>query len=424
MRPTPPLRPEFAPPLDLAWVRAQFPALADGTVFMDNAGGGQVLRTVAERIADYLLHTNVIHGAPNAVSRRSEARALETSARMALLMNAADPAEVVMGPSSTQLEQNLALAMSEQFQAGDEIVVGNAEHYANVEPWERLARQRGVVVRQWPLNASTWRLELSDLAPLMTPRTKLVAFTQVSNVIGSVQDVGAAARFIHERGALVFVDGVAAAPHRAIDVTGWDVDYYVFSLYKVFGPHHAALYGRRELLLKLKGINHSFFPETLIPYKLQPGNTNHELGWGCTAVIDYLEELGARHGAPAGATPRQRIEAAFAAIAAHESGLCARLLDWLATQPRVRLFGPASAAPDARVPTLSFTIDGVPSADVPRRLGEMDIAIRSGDFYARHLMPALGLAPDPGVIRVSLAHYNTPEEVDRLIGALGGVLAG
>lgn len=414
-----------APLLDLPWVRAQFPALADDFIYMDNAGGGQVLRTVAERVSDYLLSTNVIHGAPNAVSRRAEARAQETAARMALLMNAADPLEVVMGPSSTQLEQNLALAMGlgDQFAPGDEIVVGNAEHYANVEPWERLARQRGVVVRQWPLNPATWRLELDDLAPLMNARTKLVAFTQVSNVIGSVQDVGATARFIHDRGALVLVDGVAAAPHRAIDVTGWGVDYYVFSMYKVFGPHHAALYGRRELLLGLKGINHSFFPETLIPYKLQPGNTNHELGWGCTAVVDYLEALGARHGAPADASPRQRIEAAFAAIAAHEAALGARLLGWLRAQPRARLFGPASADAAVRVPTISFTLEGVPSAEVPRRLGELNIGVRSGDFYARHLMPTLGLAPDPGVVRVSLAHYNTPAEVDRLVEALDRILA-
>lgn len=407
-------------PYDLPWVRRQFPALEDGWVFFDNAGGSQVLAGVPERIAEYLLHTYVIHGVQHELSRRSGERFRQASERLALLMNAADPSEVVMGPSSTQLQQNLGLAMAGRFEPGDEVIVGGAEHYANVEPWERL-RAHGVVVKLWPVHPDSWKLELADLARIMTPRTKLVAFTQVSNVLGTLQDVRAVADFVHARGAEVFVDGVAAAAHRAIDVRAWDVDYYVFSLYKVFGPHHAALYGRREKLLELKGVNHSFFPEDLIPYKLQPGNANVELSWGSTAVIDYLEELGARHGAATG-TPRQRIEAAFAAIATHEAALGGRLLEWIRSEPRVRLFGRPTAAPEERVPTISFTIEGLDTAQLPRLLGERRVAIRNGDFYARHLMTQLSVPPDPGLIRVSMAHYNSMEEVDRLISDIENIM--
>lgn len=410
----------MTPSFDLAWVRGQFPALEDGWAFFDNAGGSQVLARVAERVAEYLLHTNVIHGVPHELSRRSETRFRQASERLAVLMNAADPSEVVMGPSSTQLQQNLGLAMSPHFGPGDEIIVGGAEHYANVEPWERL-RERGVIVRLWPIHPETWKLELADLGRLMSPRTRLVAFTQVSNVLGTLQDVRTVADFVHARGAEVFVDGVAAAAHRAIDVRAWDVDYYVFSIYKAFGPHHAALYGRRNKLLALKGINHSFFPEDLIPYKLQPGNANAELSWGSTAIVDYLEELGSRHGATGGSA-REKIETAFGAIAAHEEALCAHFLGWLRGQPHVRLYGVADSGATERVPTLSFTIEGIDPADVPRRLGERRIAVRSGDFYARHLMTQLGLPPNPGLIRVSMAHYNTMSEVERLVDALAGLL--
>ncbi|MEO8702789.1 MAG: cysteine desulfurase-like protein [Kofleriaceae bacterium] len=386
--------------LDLARVRAAFPALASGFVYFDNAGGSQTLGGVANRVRDYLLTTNVQLGASYAVSVASGERVHEAVAATAHHFGGADPREVVIGPSTTQLLHNLALAM--RFEPGDEIVISEADHHANVGPWQR----RGVTVRTWPLDRETLRLEPRGLLPLLGPRTRLVCFAHVSNLLGSIHSVAALTRLVHDHGAQVCVDGVAFAPHRALDVRAWDVDYYVFSFYKVFGPHLAALYGKRALLERLDGINHPFIDS--LPYKLQPGNLNFELAHGVTGIYDYLDSLG-------GAT------SAFSAIAAHEETLAERLLAFLRERPGVRIWGEAGADRTLRVATISFTVDGRPPESIVRAIDARGIGIRHGDFYAKGVTQALGLAPT-GVIRVSMAHYNTLAEVDRLTAALDPLL--
>lgn len=395
------------PALDLARVRAAFPALASGFVFLDNAGGSQTLGRVADRVRDYLLTTNVQLGASYEVSRAASARVAAAAAAVARVVNAADPGEIVLGPSTTQLLGNLALAMRGQLRPGDELVVSRAEHAANVGPWLRLAAATGAVVRWWPVDPATHRLEPQGLTPLLSPRTRLVAFTHVSNLVGSIHDVAAITALAHAHGAHVVVDGVAYAPHRAIDVRGWDVDYYVLSAYKVYGPHLAALYGKRALLAALDGINHDFITDA--PYKLQPGNLNFELAHGFAGVLDYLDDLGG----PA---------AAFDAIAAHEEALAAPLLAYLAARRDVRVLGEPTADRARRVPTISFTVAGRAPAAIVEAIDRHGIGIRHGDFYARLLAADLDLAPG-GVVRVSMAHYNTPAEIARLIAALDAALA-
>lgn len=402
--------------LDVGFVRQQFPSLSSGTVFFDNAGGSQILGRVVDRISDYLLTTNVQHGATYAVSQTATARIAEAQARTATLLNAASADEVVMGPTSTVLLQWLARAMSSSLAPGDEVIVSRADHESNIGPWVGLEAQ-GVVVRTWELRPGAHLLDLDDLAALLTPRTRLVAVTHASNIFGAVQPIAEIARLVHAHGARLCVDGVAFAPHRAVDVQAWDVDYYVLSFYKVFGPHHAVLYGKRPLLLGLDTIYHSFIPKERIPYKLQPGNPNYELSYGSIGIVDYLEELGRRHGAAADATPRLAIETAWTAITAHEAVLATRLLDHLRQRRRVRLIGPESGDAGVRVPTVSFVVDGVDARAIVRRTDALGIGIRHGDFHSRRLVEWLGHGGPAGVVRVSMAHYNTVDEVDRLTAA-------
>jgi cysteine desulfurase family protein (TIGR01976 family) len=393
--------------LDLDAVRAQFPALA-ASVYFDNAGGSQTLRAVAERISDYLLHSNVQLGASYAVSQTAGARVAAAVRATAGYLGAASEREVVIGPSTTQLLHNLALAMASQFRPGDEVVVTAADHEANVGPWKRLAA-RGVGVKVWPLRRETLRLEPEDLASLLGPRTRLVAFAHVSNLLGSIHDVTAITQLCHAHGAQVVVDGVAFAPHRLVEVGAWDVDYYVFSFYKVYGPHLAVLYGKQALLDRLDGINHDFIGNDAGPYKLQPGNLNFELTHGLGGLYDYV----ARLGGPAGF---------FADVAAHEERLVEPLLAYLRSRPDVTIWGEFVADRARRVPTVSFTVrDKAPEAIV-RAVDTRGIGIRHGDFYAKGLVAALGLAERGGVVRVSMVHYNTSAEVARLIEALDAAM--
>jgi cysteine desulfurase family protein (TIGR01976 family) len=408
------------PRLDLTFARAQFPALSpapDAFVYLDNAGGSQVLGTVADRIRDYLLTSSVQLGATYSVATRAAERFAHAHSAMAEYINAARPEEIVFGPSSTILIQTLARAFAPRLGPGDEIIVSRIDHEANIGPWVAL-QSTGATITFWEVNRTSMTLDVADLEALLSPRTRLVVCTQTSNIFGELVPVAAIAATAHRHGAEVCVDGVAFAPHRLIDVRAWDVDYYVFSLYKVFGPHHALLYGRYDRLLALRNQSHHFVPEDRIPGKLQPGNANYELSYGASAIPDYLVHLGERSGAPAGASRRDRMAAAFNAIAAHEQLLAERVLAYLRERRDVRIIGPQSADSALRVPTLSFVVDGVRSEQIVRSIDERGIGIRFGDFYSRRLIEDLGLTSSGGVVRASFAHYNTIADADRLIEGL------
>jgi selenocysteine lyase/cysteine desulfurase len=257
---------------------------------------------------------------------------------------------------------------------------------------------------------------------VMTSRTRLVAVTHASNIFGAIQPIAAISRFVHERNARICVDGVAYAPHRAVDVTAWDVDYYALSFYKVYGPHHAVLYGKYDQLLALDNLYHYFVAKDRVPYKLQPGNPNYELSYGCIGIADYLVDLGHRVGAPAESPRRVAIDTAWSAIADHEAVLAARLLSYLHGRPGVRVLGPVTADRAVRVPTVSFVADGVDSGAIVRHTDTLGLGIRHGDFHSRRLVEWLGYGGASGVVRASLVHYNTVDEVDRLIAALDQVI--
>jgi selenocysteine lyase/cysteine desulfurase len=265
------------------------------------------------------------------------------------------------------------------------------------------------------------RCEPDDLAPLLGPRTRIVAFPHVSNLLGEIADVPRITAMAHAAGARVVVDGVAYAPHRAVDVAGWDVDWYFFSTYKVYGPHMACLYGRADAISELTGPNHFFIPDDDVPYKFEPGGVSHEACAGLVAVGDYLRFLA---GAPGhGPATRDDVDAAFDRMAALETPLVERLIDHLARTDGVRLIGPAHAA-SSRVGTVSFVHPGRASQAISSAVTRRGIGIRHGHMYAYRLCRALGLDPEDGVVRVSLVHYNTMDEIERLIAALDEALPG
>jgi cysteine desulfurase family protein (TIGR01976 family) len=380
-------------PLDLAAIRKQFPALDGEWTFLDNAGGSQILGRAVDAVVDFFRTSNVQLGGSYAPSQLAGARVAEGSRALARWLRC-DADEIVVGGSTTQLLANLALAMSGQFTEGDEIIVTDADHESNIGAWRRIP---GVVVKEWRVDADTLALRLEDLEELITKRTRLCCFTQASNIVGTVHDVAAVTRLCHERGVQVVVDGVAYAPHRRPEVRSWDVDYYVFSIYKIYGPHLAAIYGKRERLGALGGINHFFIDE--LPSKLQPGHVPYELMASLPPVTDYLESLDG------------------AEVVAHETRLAARLLDYLGGVRGVRILGERTASA-ARVPTISFTVDGRHAGEVVRAVDTRRVGIKHGDFYARRLIDRLGLGPRGGVVRASMVHYNSVEEVDRLVAAL------
>ena len=423
LRPAPtPTRMEYhdAAMLDLAFVRCQFPALEQGWTLFDNAGGSAPTRSVIDAVAEFMARWPVQIGASYALSAEAERRVRAGHGAMAEWIGAA-PGTVVLGPSTTANLKLLAAALRPLWAEGDKVVVTNLDHEANVGPWRQL-EAGGIAIEEWRVRPETGALEVEDLELLLDERTRLVVFTHCSNVTGAVLDVAAVTRKVHEAGALVCVDGVAYAPHRRVEVEAWDVDFYVLSLYKTYGPHMGLLYGKRDHWLEARGQYHFFHAEDEVPYKLEPGNPNHELAAALPRVRDYFLELAEHHSLATGQSPARRLEEAYGLICDHEERLAARLIDYLRSKKGVRILGPVSADAAVRVPTISFLVEGRRSSEIPPQLDRRQIAVRWGHFYAYRLVRDLGLLDQDGLVRVSMVHYNTLEEVDRLISALDNVL--
>ncbi|MCK5087113.1 MAG: aminotransferase class V-fold PLP-dependent enzyme, partial [Melioribacteraceae bacterium] len=313
--------------LDLNFVRRQFPSLNGEWIYMDNAGGSQILKSVADNISKYLLNFNVQLGASYKISQTATEAVVEGAAMTAEFINAADQSEVIIGSSTTMLIRILSLCLGRTFRPGDEIIVTNCDHEANIGAWVDL-HQQGIIIKWWKINPDTFKLELRDLKKLMTDKTKLVAATHTSNILGTLNPIKDWAEYVHDNNAFICIDGVAHAPHRAIDVQESGVDFYAFSFYKVYGPHLAMLYGKKELLLNIPGINHFFIGNEDIPYKFQPGSVNYELSYGIIGLRDYFNSFAAAHNF-SGKSFRENVLFTYNLIAEHEEILAARLLDYL-----------------------------------------------------------------------------------------------
>ena len=404
---------------DVRFARGHFPALTDDWALFDNAGGSVPLAGVIERVRDYMSHWQVQLGASYRHSATATALVAEGLRAAERLVNAG-PGEVVLGPSSTMNVRTLSRALRPWFSPGDEIVVTNLDHETNIGAWRELASE-GLVIRECRFDPARLELTLEGLEPILGQRTRLVCFTHCSNVVGRVHDAAAIIRRVHEAGALACVDGVACAPHRRVDVQALDADFYFLSLYKVFGPHLGLLYGKRDLLLRARGQNHFFIPEDDLPYKLEPGNVVHELTAALPAILEYLLALDEHHHPGSPAAEPVRLARVYQDIAAHEATLAAPLLEFLQARPNVRVIG-STVAGAHRAPTVSFVVEGRDSGEIPARLDAERIGIRYGHFYAHRAIEALGRHGRNGVVRGSLVHYNTADEVGRLITALDRLL--
>jgi len=406
--------------LDVDFCRRHFPALAGGWVFMENAGGTLVPQSVIDRTAYYLANCQVQPGEGYPPSTEAAERIAEGREVLAALINA-EPDEIVVGPSTTSNVYVLSHALRPLLSAGDEIVVTDQDHEANSGAWRRL-EAAGAVIREWRMNKDSDDLEIEDLEALLTDRTKLVCLTHCSNIVGLVHDAKAMVARIHQAGALACIDGVAFAPHRRVDVKDLDVDFYLYSPYKVFGPHMGVLYGKRDLLAGLANQGHYFQPEDDFQRRLCPGGANYELSAASAGVGDYLDGVHAQHHPGANAGRQDRLNQVFDLFARHETAMARDIEELLRSRPGVRLVGQGAPAERERVSVFSFTVEGRDSREIPAALRDHEIGIHADDFYAARCIDALGARPQNGVVRVSLVHYNSAGDVARLLTALDRVL--
>ena len=413
-------------PFPIDDVRRRFPALerAAPFVFFDNAAGAQIPATVLEAVTDHLLMRNVQRGGPYRHSREVDAMIARARNSVAAFVNARSADEIAFGLNATSFIRSISLAVGQNLDSRPEIIVSELDHEANVATWLALERAGARIVWWHPNDAG--RLNPADLAPLLTERTRLVACTMASNATGSIVDVADVARRAHAVGAEVFLDAVHYAPHASIDVQELDCDYLVCSGYKVFAPHMGFAWCRREAINRLPTFREDFIPD-VTPDKLEAGTYAYENVAGMDAAIAYLEHLGRgyldRVGVPGDGVARSvMIRAAMHTIAEYERTLSSALLDTAAAIPGLTVHGVTDRTRlPQRVPTLCFSVAGVESAAIADGLAAKDIGVRSGHMYTPRLMKRLGLMP-AGVVRASLVHYNTVEEISRFAGALREVL--
>lgn len=410
--------------LDVDAIRCQFPALAlihagRPMAFFDGPGGTQVPESVIDAVARYYRESNANHGGAFSTSAKSDAIVDEAHAALADLVGV-DADEITLGPNMTTITFHVSRSIVAAMRPGDEIVVSGLDHQANVDPWIAAARDSEVIVRTWEPDLAECTLRLEDLDKVLNERTRLVAVGWASNAVGTINPIKEIAERAHRVGARVYVDAVHAAPHLPLDARAVDADFVAFSVYKFFGPHVGALYGRRSITAGLP------------TYKVRPAGHRFETGTGnfegyagAVAAVDYLADLGSRYGgAPETGSRRERILAGMHAIRAYEMDLHRHLAALLDAIDGIDIVGlTAEADMERRTPTAAITIAGVSPRAAAERLGERGIAVWDGDFYATGLMERLGLAPQ-GVVRIGLTHYNTRAEVDRLADELAEIAAG
>jgi len=407
-------------PLDLTWVREQFPSLkfqvnGHPAAFLDGPAGTQVPSQVMEAVQNYFLKSNANTCGAFATSRSTDEMIASARASMADFFNC-DPDEVVFGQNMTTITFALARAIGRELNPSDEIVVTTLDHDANVAPWRAL-EEKGVVIRQVDIRESDCTLDLEDLKRKITAKAKLVAVGYASNAVGTINPVAEITKLAHAAGALMFIDAVHYAPHGSIDVRTLDCDFLACSPYKFFGPHMGTLYGKREHLLRFRPYKVRPAPNTL-PDRWETGTQVQELIAGIGAAVDYLAEVGRRCD-PAAKNRRNALLSAYRATRHHEMILLARLMEGLLAIPGLRFFGIREPERfDARCSTVSVRLANHTPTEAAKFLGERGIFTWDGNYYALNLTERLGVETNGGLLRIGLVHYNTAEEVDRLLSGL------
>ncbi len=407
--------------LDLTYVRSQFPSLAQTVnghpaAFLDGPGGTQVPQRVIDAISAYLSHDNANTGGAYNTSRHTDTMLARARAAMADFLNCGAD-EVVFGPNMTTLTFAISRAIGRELGPGDEILVTRLDHDANVSPWVTMAEDRGVTVRWAEIHDENCTLDIADLSSKINERTKLVAVGYASNAVGTINPVKVITRLAHAAGALVYIDAVHYGPHGLIDVAALDCDFLACSTYKFFGPHMGVLFGKREHLKRFR------------PYKVRPntnaipncwewGTLNHECIAGIEACVEYFADLG-RRVRPEITTRRAAIEAACDAIHEHERALLEKMMSGLKTIPKLKIYGITDPARyNDRCGTFALRVEGHSPLELATKLGERGFFTWDGNYYALNLTEHLDVEKSGGFLRIGLVHYNTIEEVDRLLAAL------
>lgn len=410
--------------LDIEFVRSQFPQLRDEPdfVFCSNAGGSYVARPVIEQLDHYNRHLRV-QPYNNFRSSREAGLAMDRAiVGWSRALNVAE-AELTIAPSTSINSYVMAQALGASWGPGDEIVVTQQDHESNHGVWRRMAEARGAAVREWQIDPSTGLLNPEGLWALVGEATRWVFFSHCSNIIGTVNPVAEIIAGIRQRSAArVCVDAVAYAPHHICDLQALDVDMYLFSLYKVFGPHQGLLYVRSGLPETPTPQCH-FFNAGDVRKHFNPAGPQHAQVAGCAGVLDYFDALYRHHDGADGVSVNDRMQYLHTLIGEHEDSLAGPLLDYLHGSPQVRLLGKTDVRDGDRAATIAFKPLGQSSAHVATALQGLGIGAESGHFYAYRALAGLGIEPGEGVVRISLVHYNTAADVDRILTALDTVLA-
>lgn len=409
--------------LDVEAVRAHFPALGRThggrpLVYLDGPAGTQLPSECIEAMVRYVETSNANHGGAFVTSAETDAMHADVRAATADLLGAHEPEEIAFGANMTTITFALSRALGRELHPGDEIVLSRLDHDANIAPWLAMAEEREVRVRWLEVQPDDCTLDLESLESLVGERTRIVAVGLASNAVGTLNDVGRVVEMAHAYDAQVFVDAVHAAPHVPIDVASLRADYLVCSAYKFYAPHLGVLYGRRELLERMRPF-HVRPAGDALPGKFETGTPAFELLAGLSGTFAYLMALGRAYGDHAAADRRSELRAAMGAIRAHEQRLIGPLLEGLAGVPGLKIHGITSPSRfDERVPTVGFQMRGRHPRAIAEKLGERGINVWDGDMYAMELIRSLGLDDAGGVVRVGFMHYNTLGEVERLIEAL------
>ena len=405
--------------LDIDFVKAQFPAFKDPLSskwsFFENAGGSYVPHNVITHLNNFMTSTKVQPYAEfdiSAIAGNNMDKATELFAEM---INARKD-EIIIGASTTMNMYVLSNAMKHFIKPGDEVIVTNQDHEANIGAWRRL-ESYGAVIKEWKINTENAELEIEDLKALLTNKTKIVAVTHCSNIVGSINNLQSIAKLVHEYNAFLVGDGVSYAPHGLPNVKDLDVDFYTFSLYKTYGPHLGLLYGKKEILNQLPNQNHEFL-EGDVPYTLNPGGPNHEELSCLVGIYEYFNNLYDHHFPDENNTLRKKIEKINELISNHEEQIANPLLEYLNSRNDIKLIGKKKIENKNRAPTISFTFVNQSSKKISDQLVKNGIATRNDNFYAWRCLKALGIDVDDGVVRTSMVHYNTHEDVEKLISVL------
>jgi cysteine desulfurase family protein (TIGR01976 family) len=411
---------------DIDAIRSEFPALslADGgrrRIYLDNPAGTQVPRRVAESVSRCLLETNANLGGYFSTTLAAQQVVDEAHAAMADFLGAVSAEEIIIGANMTTLTYHMSRTIGHDFAPGDEIVVTRMDHEGNVSPWLQLAEDRGLTVRVLPFDTASWQVEPAALGELLSERTRLVALNYASNLTGSINKVRELTALAKAAGALVYVDAVQFAPHGLVDVQALGCDFLACSAYKFFGPHMGILWGRRDVIDALQPYKCRCSSNGL-PERFELGTPQIELMAGLTAAVSHFEEVGSRAG-EAGCR-RDKIAAAYRASIAYENGLAMQLIDGIRDVAGLQIHGITDATRIAeRVPTVSFTVDGIRPETIARQLADEGIFVWSGHNYAWEIVHQLGIPAEDGVVRIGIAHYNTAAEIAETVEAVRRIVA-